>query len=74
MQIKLYLIGTERFPEVSDRKWMPFTNAVMLELLRYGSQTPLAIPHLCKKGFLLDGYYIENGSVVCFDLLSIEKE
>ncbi|XP_060556387.1 cytochrome P450 2J4-like [Ruditapes philippinarum] len=68
------VIGTERFPEVSDRKWMPFTNAVMLELLRYGSQTPLAIPHLCKKGFLLDGYYIENGSVIFPNLYSIHHD
>ena len=53
-----------RFPEGCDRQWMPYTHAVMLELWRYGSQTPLAIPHLCNKDIVLEGYLIKKGSVV----------
>ncbi|XP_045175625.1 cytochrome P450 2D17-like [Mercenaria mercenaria] len=68
------IIGTERFPAVSDRTWMPYTEAVMLELWRYGSQTPLAIPHLCKKDFVLDGYFIERGSVIFPNLYCIHHD
>lgn len=58
------LSGTDRYPTCSDRNWMPYTQAVMLEILRYGSQTPLAIPHKCKKGIVLSGYTIEAGTAV----------
>lgn len=68
------IIGTERFPIVTDRNWMPYTEAVTLELWRFGSQTPLAIPHLCNKNVVLDGYFIEKGSVIFPNLYSIHHD
>ncbi|KAH3885952.1 hypothetical protein DPMN_009949 [Dreissena polymorpha] len=68
------IIGTERFPCPEDRKWMPFTQAVMLEIWRYGSQTPLAIPHLCQKNVELDGYLIEAGSVIFPNLYAVHHD
>ena len=58
------VIGADRFPTADSRRWMPYTEATMLEIFRYGSQTPLAIPHKCNKDVILDGYLIEKGSVV----------
>ena len=58
------VIGADRFPTVESRRWMPYTEATILEIFRYGSQTPLAIPHKCNKDVVLDGYLIEKGSVV----------
>ena len=58
------VIGSEKFPAAENRKWMPYTDATILEILRYGSQTPLAIPHKCNKDVVLDGYLIEKDSVV----------
>lgn len=68
------IIGTERFPEISDRKWMPYTEAVTLELWRYGSQTPLAIPHKCRKDVTLDGYLIEAGSIIFPNLYGVHHD
>ncbi|KAH3893405.1 hypothetical protein DPMN_017552 [Dreissena polymorpha] len=68
------IIGTERFPCPEDRKWMPFTQAVMLEIWRYGSQTPLSIPHLCQKNVELDGYLIEAGSVIFPNLYAVHHD
>ena len=58
------VIGAEKFPSADDRKWMPYTDATMLEIWRYSSQTPLAIPHKCNKDVVLDGYLIHKNSVV----------
>lgn len=58
------VIGPDKFPSAERRRWMPYTDATMLEILRYGSQTSLAIPHKCNKDVILDGYLIEKDSVV----------
>jgi cytochrome P450 len=43
---------------------MPYTEAVIMEMLRYVSQTPLAIPHKSNKDVVLDGHLIEKDSGV----------
>ena len=58
------VIGAEKFPTPDNRKWMPYTDATMLEIWRYSSQTPLAIPHKSNKDVVLDGYLIQKDSVV----------
>jgi len=39
------VVGRDRRPTVADRASMPYTVATVLELLRYGSLSPVAIPH-----------------------------
>lgn len=58
------VIGTRATPSSNHRKDMPYTQAVILEMLRYVSQTPLAIPHKCNKDVVLDGYLIEKDTGV----------
>ena len=58
------VIGHLDKPAANHRKDMPFTEAVIMEMMRYVSQTPLAIPHKCNKDVILDGYLIEKDSGV----------
>ena len=57
------VIGGE-FPNAYHQKEMPYTQAVIFEMLRYVSQTPLAIPHKSNKDIMLNGYLIEKDSGV----------
>ncbi|XP_052800554.1 cytochrome P450 2B19-like isoform X3 [Mya arenaria] len=68
------VIGSQRFPEAGDRVWMPYIEAVLLEVWRYGSQTPLAIPHLCRKDVVLEGYLIEAGTVIFPNLYAVHHD
>ncbi|WAR03067.1 CP17A-like protein [Mya arenaria] len=68
------VIGSDRFPKAGDRMWMPYTEAVMLEVWRYGSQTPLAIPHLCRKDVVLEEYLIEAGTVIFPNLYAVHHD
>ena len=39
------LVGSDRRPTAADRASMPYASATVLELLRYGSLSPITIPH-----------------------------
>ena len=39
------IIGTERLPEFSGRPSLPYVNALVKELLRWHSATPIGLPH-----------------------------
>ncbi|KAL5006649.1 hypothetical protein ScPMuIL_015455 [Solemya velum] len=58
------VIGNSRPPRITDRNEMPYSQAVILETLRYISQVPLSIPHYCSKSVAVEGYSIEEGSLV----------
>ena len=66
------VIGHMDKPSANHRKDMPYTEAVVMEMMRYVSQTPLAIPHKCNKDVILDGYLIEKDSGVSITLGSIK--
>ncbi|KAL4225117.1 hypothetical protein ACF0H5_015810 [Mactra antiquata] len=68
------IIGSERHPTCSDRNWMPYTQAVTLEIFRYGSQTPLAIPHKCKKDVNINGYLVQTGSAIISNLYAVHHD
>lgn len=58
------VIGNSALPSCNHKQQMPYTQAVILEMMRYVSQTPLAIPHKCNKDVFLDGYLIEKNAGV----------
>ncbi|WAR03058.1 CP17A-like protein [Mya arenaria] len=66
--------GSQRFPEAGDRVWMPYIEAVLLEVWRYGSQTPLAIPHLCRKDIFPNLYAVHHDEAVWGDPWNFRPE
>ena len=57
------IIG-KRQPRMEDKLSMPFTQAVILETLRYHSLAPFAVPHVAKYDSELQGYLIPAGTMV----------
>ncbi|XP_053403748.1 cytochrome P450 1A1-like isoform X2 [Mercenaria mercenaria] len=58
------VIGRERAPTYSDREKCTFFKAFEMEILRYIPVLPLLLPHLCRSHVALEGYDIEEGTVV----------
>ena len=58
------VIGRDRLPSLDDKGTLPYTEATLLELLRYGSVVPLGVPHAVLTDTSLSEYPIDlNGCV-----------
>ncbi|KAG1737603.1 cytochrome P450 [Suillus lakei] len=58
------VIGTDRLPSFADRDSLPYTEALVKELLRWNAVGPTAIPHRVTEDDMHDGYYIPKGSLI----------
>ncbi|KAF8187480.1 cytochrome P450 [Pholiota molesta] len=56
--------GNERLPCFEDRPNLPYVNAVQLEVLRWHTIAPNAIPHRVTEDNIFNGYLIPKGSLV----------
>ncbi|KAM4574935.1 cytochrome P450 2J6-like [Fundulus diaphanus] len=71
------VIGQSRQPCMEDRANLPYTDAVIHEILRMGNIVPLALPHSTNKEVRLGGYTIPTGVLIIPNLASVlfdEKE
>ena len=64
MQDEIGEVMGDRAPSMADRTKTPYTEAVLLELLRYLSHLPLALPHKATKDTTLMGYRVPSGTTV----------
>ncbi|EFX62803.1 hypothetical protein DAPPUDRAFT_67675, partial [Daphnia pulex] len=53
---------------------LPYTEAVLMEVMRIASITPLAVPHCAMKDTQLQGFTIPKGSVLAINLDSAFKD
>ena len=58
------VVGNNRLPSFSDRESLPYTNALVLEVLRWHSIIPTGLPHRVTKDMIYDGYFIPEGSTI----------
>ncbi|THU95704.1 cytochrome P450 [Dendrothele bispora CBS 962.96] len=57
------LTGGQYLPTIHDRSKLPYTEALMLETLRWRPVAPLAFPHRCMSEDVFEGYRIPEGTV-----------
>ncbi len=67
------IIG-KREPKMEDQPFMPFTQAVIFETLRYITLIPLAAPHVTKNDSDLQGYFIPAGTIVFPNLWALHHD
>ncbi|ESO88313.1 hypothetical protein LOTGIDRAFT_126160, partial [Lottia gigantea] len=67
-------IGRDRHPSLDDRPELHYTNAVILEVLRYIRHTPLAIPHMTTKDLEVEGYRIPSHSTVIMNIWVMNRD
>ncbi|CAA7266287.1 unnamed protein product [Cyclocybe aegerita] len=58
------VVGSDRLPTFSDRDALPYTNAVVLEVLRWHSVTPTGVPHRVTEDDIHNGYLIPKGALI----------
>lgn len=58
------VVKTRDLPRLSDRSYTPYTEAVLLELLRYISHVPLAVPHCTISDTNIAGYTVPKDTTV----------
>ncbi|KAJ6465391.1 cytochrome P450 [Mycena sanguinolenta] len=62
------VVGGARLPRYADREQLPYTSAVVTELLRWHSVAPLGVPHAAIEDTVVNGYLIPKGSVIIANL------
>lgn len=68
------LVGSNRMPNLADKKSLAYTQAVMDEIFRFSSVVPLAIPHRVFESTDVDGFYIPKNSVVFPNLFACHRD
>lgn len=62
------VIGSERFPQISDRESLPYVAALVSEVQRWGSVAPQGLPHVSNEDDVYNGYFIPKGTIVIANL------
>ncbi|KAJ2915834.1 hypothetical protein MD484_g4605, partial [Candolleomyces efflorescens] len=65
------VVGNDRLPTHEDRPNMPYTNAVLTELLRWNSVAPSGVPHVAIEDGYIGGYFIPKDSMILANLWGI---
>ncbi|NXB32620.1 CP2DH protein, partial [Eulacestoma nigropectus] len=68
------VIGRERPPTKKDQESMPYTNAVIHEVQRYGDVVPVGLPHMTYRDTELQGFFIPKGTTIITNLSSVLKD
>ncbi|KAK1232043.1 hypothetical protein PQX77_004826 [Marasmius sp. AFHP31] len=65
------VVGRGGLPDFGDKDALPYVNAIIAEVLRWHTVTPLAVPHRAVKDDVYAGYYIPAGATVIGNVWAI---
>ncbi|XP_038198689.1 cytochrome P450 2D20 isoform X1 [Arvicola amphibius] len=68
------VIGQVRRPEMADQARMPYTNAVVHEIQRFGDIVPVNLPHMTSRDIEIQGFLIPKGTNLITNLSSVLKD
>lgn len=65
------VVGNDRLPTHADRESMPYTNALLTEVLRWNSVAPSGVPHVAIEDGFIGNYFIPKDSMILANLWGI---
>ncbi|XP_068098769.1 cytochrome P450 2D6-like isoform X2 [Hyperolius riggenbachi] len=65
------VLGREKSPTMANILEMPYTNAVIHEIQRFGDILPLALPHMTSRDMDIQGYFLPKGTTIITNLSSV---
>ncbi|XP_072046543.1 cytochrome P450 2J4-like [Amphiura filiformis] len=68
------VVGRNRMPQWSDRLQLPYTEAVLLEIQRIRTVTPLGVPHVASRDTKLGEYDIPAGAIVFSNVWAVHND
>nr|XP_014339116.1 PREDICTED: cytochrome P450 2J2-like [Bos mutus] len=68
------VLGQSQQPSMAARESMPYTNAVIHEVLRMGNIIPLNVPREVAVDTTLAGYHLPKGTVVVTNLTALHRD
>ena len=68
------VIGDSRLPMLSDRRRLHYTEATIVETLRYKTPIPMGLPHAALHDAKINGYDVPKDTVVLLNLHSIAHD
>ncbi|CAL4102274.1 unnamed protein product, partial [Meganyctiphanes norvegica] len=67
------VLKEDELPTMAHKTSLPYTEAVMSEIHRFGTIVPNALPHYAEKDTMLGGYRIPRGSFVYSSIYSVHN-
>ncbi|KAF8974327.1 cytochrome P450 [Flammula alnicola] len=58
------VVGSDRIPTYADRPYLPYINALVMEVFRWHTVVPTAVPHRAMQDDIHEGYFIPKGALV----------
>jgi cytochrome P450 family 2 subfamily U polypeptide 1 len=69
------VVGRTRLPSIADKRNLPFTEAVVLEMHRYATVAPTGVPHSnMERDVTFRGYTIPRGSLVVANMWAVHHD
>ncbi|KAF5315445.1 hypothetical protein D9619_007174 [Psilocybe cf. subviscida] len=68
------VVGRERLPTFQDWESLPYTEAVMREILRWKPVLPLGVPHRLTEDDMYKGYLIPKGALILTNVWAITRD
>ena len=68
------VVGRDQMPGWADRLALPYTEAVLQELQRIQTITPLGVPHVTSEDTTLCGYDVPQGSIIVPNMWAVHND
>jgi cytochrome P450 len=65
------VLGPENLPTIADRSRLPFVEAILWEVLRWGQVGPQGLPHVSQQDDVHRGYLIPKGTIVIANIWQV---